>query len=108
MAALIHITPNGNLRSDFTSVFVWNVRDLFTSMNGDGATSNYIYDAFNRCVSCTLNDSQVAYVRDSCDPVHTGIALNGASLRESYARNVGSALLSNALRSTTPRVGRTQ
>src|SRR5712664_5014386 len=58
---------NGNLTSDGTNIYTWNVRNQLVSISG-GASASFQYDPFGRRVSKTIGGS-TQYLYDGANPV---------------------------------------
>lgn len=55
---------NGNLTSDGTTTYTWNVRNQLTGMSRTGLSASFQYDGLGRRVSKTVNSSTTSYVYD--------------------------------------------
>jgi RHS repeat-associated protein len=66
---------NGNLTSDGTNTYTWDVRNRLASLSG-GATASFQYDPLGRRTSKTINGTQTGFLYDGLNPVQE---LNGTT-----------------------------
>jgi RHS repeat-associated protein len=106
---------NGNLLSDGTNTYTWDARNHLTGISG-GATASFVYDAFGRRTSKTVNGAVTQFLYDRLNPVQeldggnavTANLLTGLGIDEYFARTDSSgtsAFLRDALGSTVGLVG---
>ena len=68
---------NGDLTSDGTYTYTWDARNHLTGIaKGRTAVASFVYDAFGRRMSKTINGTTTQFVYDGLNPVQE---LNGAS-----------------------------
>ena len=83
---------NGNLTSDGSTGFTWDVRDRLSAITGASPTT-FVYDAFNRRSSKTQNSTRSGAIYDGWAEIAgttsnavSALFLNGPGLDERYAR----------------------
>ena len=81
--------PNGNLTTDGTTTYVWDVRDRLIGITGDGPPSGtgtvpvsatFSYDAFDRRIAKTINGAASTFLYDGADIVTEAGASNASYL----------------------------
>jgi RHS repeat-associated protein len=65
----------GQLTADGTNTYTWDARHHLTAISG-GATASFVYDAFGRRASKTINGVTTQFLYDGLNPVQE---LNGAN-----------------------------
>jgi RHS repeat-associated protein len=103
---------NGNLTSDGTNTYTWNARNQLSAISG-GASASFVYGAFGRRVSKTINGVTTQFLYDGLNPVQelnganppsvTANLLTGLNIDQYFARTDSSgtmAFLRDALGST--------
>jgi RHS repeat-associated protein len=107
---------NGNLLSDGTNTYTWDARNHLTGIGGAN-TASFVYDAFGRRMSKTINGTVTQFVYDRLNPLQeldgsnavTATLLTGLRPDEYFARTDSSGtpvFLTDALGSTV-RLGST-
>ncbi len=88
---------NGNLTSNGTRSYTWDVRNRLVSITGEGTTAVFTYDALGRRISKMVNGASTGYLYDQASPVQelsgttpTANLLNGLSIDSLIARTDGS------------------
>ncbi len=114
--ATLSYDANGNLQTDETNTYTFDARNHLTAING-GATASFVYDAFGRRMSKTINGTTTQFLYDGLNPVQElngtgGVVANllsGLRIDEYFTRtdssNNVSTLLADALGSTVGLVG---
>ncbi len=81
---------NGNLASQVdasgTTTYTWDSRDRLIGIAGPGLSASFLYDAFNRRISKTVNGQAVAYLHDGDDVVQE---IGGGAVSASYVQGLG-------------------
>jgi RHS repeat-associated protein len=108
---------NGNLTSDSTNAYTWDARNHLSTISG-GSTASFVYDAFGRRVSKSINSSVTQFLYDGWNPIQelnganppavAANLLNGLNIDEFFTRTASgttSTLLTDALGSSIGLVG---
>lgn len=61
--------PNGNLLSDGSSTYTWDVRNRLIAIDGPGVTADFAYDALGRRQAKRVDDRTSWFVHDGMDAV---------------------------------------
>lgn len=84
---------NGNLTSDGTNTYSWDVRDRLVSINGTTANANFQYDAAGRRSSRTVNGGTTTFLYDGSNIVQEQSSQSGnanllnGGIDELFSRN---------------------
>ena len=108
----LNYDSNGNLQGDGTNTYSWDARNHLVGISGM-ANASFVYDAFGRRMSKTVNGGVTQFVYDGWNPVQElnganppaviANLLTGLSVDEFFARTGSGAtwtLLTDALGST--------
>ena len=100
---------NGNLTGDGTNTYTWDARNHLSTISG-AATASFVYDAFGRRMSKTINGPTTQFLYDGLNPVQelqsgtpSANLLTGLNIDEYFTRADSGgtmAFLSDALGST--------
>ncbi len=96
---------NGDLTSDGTYTYTWDARNHLTGIaKGRSAVASFVYDAFGRRMSKTINGTTTQFVYDGLNPVQelngaippvaTANMLTGLDIDEYFQRSSSSGTLS--------------
>ena len=75
---------NGNLTSDGTNTYQWDSRNRLVSIAG-GVTANFVYDAYGRRVSKTINGQTSQFLYDGTDVAQE---TRSGAVGETYLRSL--------------------
>jgi RHS repeat-associated protein len=101
--ATLNYDANGNLIGDGTNTFTWDARNHLSAMSG-GATASFIYDAFGRRASKSINGTVTQFLYDGLNPAQelngnvppspTANLLTGLDIDEYFTRTDTSGAMS--------------
>jgi len=75
---------DGNLISDGTNTYTWDVRNRLTAISGPGLSASFTYDALGRRASKAINGATTGYLYDGNDIVQE---IGGGAVSVSYLRS---------------------